>query len=326
MAVNGNLNFQRRNQGLLAETPNFSDVGQSAYVDYAAGDAEKLLSQPSPMRQAVKEADVAPAALAGPQTPEAMAEYEAAQTAALQRAEEAALRQRQSVKNPLNVVGNAISAVVGTPFRLLENAVGGGNNDLAAPFRPNAMAQDRYQATYAGIQAAKLKLAQDMDGLRANQTQAMTNVLTDQSKLRREAQDFLAIGADNATRAADPQATYANFMQRALEDPVFGPQIKKLGYDERPWTKDLARELATSKDIIERIDARGKVNNIVAPFQSTVLQTDDQGKLVNTFQQSVPPAVSPNPQPEPKLPPIPAGFQLEGGPTQPASGTFRAEQ
>jgi hypothetical protein len=208
------------------------------------------------MPAAVKQAEVQKTpALAGPQTPEAMAEYEAAQLAALQRAEEAALRQRQSVKNPLNVVGNAISAVVGTPFRLLENAIGGGNNDLAAPFRPNATAQDRYQSTLADISTAKLGLTQTMDSLRANQTQAMTNLLTDQSKLQTTASDRVANLFLNAAQTPNPQETAAAGMAVMMQDPIMRPVLESTGLNQRVWSPTAARELATSKDTIARIDA-----------------------------------------------------------------------
>jgi hypothetical protein len=318
------VNFQRRNIGVLADTPTFEDVGRSSYVDYAA--AARNAPPPAVMREAVTEADAAPAALAGPQTPEAMAQYEEAQRAYLARAEEAALRQRQSVKNPLNVVGNAISAVVGTPFRLLENAIGGGNNDLAAPFRPNATAQDRYKQTLADISTARLGLAQKLDGMRASQTQAMTAALTDQSKLRFEAQDILANAAMNASRSANPADSYARSLNRTLQDPRLRPVIEQLGLAEQPWTPDLARELATDDKTITRIDARGKLSNVVVPYQGTVLQTDDQGKVVNTFQQGVPPPVSPNPQTPPttELPTFTEDdWNNAGGTSGNAGGTFR---
>jgi hypothetical protein len=316
------VNFQRRNIGVLADTPTFEDVGRSSYVDYAA--EGRTAPPPAVMREAVKEADAAPAALAGPQTPEAMAQYEAAQREYLARAEEAALRQRQSVKNPLNVVGNAISAVVGTPFRLLENAVGGGNNDLAAPFRPNATAQDRYKQTLADINTAKLGLAQKMDGMRASQTQAMTAALTDQSKLRFEAQDILANAALNASRSANPADSYARSLNRTLQDERLRPVIEQMGLAEQAWTPDLARELATDDKTITRIDARGKLSNVVVPYQGTVLQTDETGNVVNTFQQGAPPPVSPNPPPKTDLPTFTAeDWDKAGGTSGNAGGTFR---
>lgn len=325
------VNFQRRNIGVLADTPTFEDVGRSSYVDYAAAAARAPTS--SVMPAAVKAAEVQKTpALAGPQTPEAMAEYEAAQMAALQRAEEAALRQRQSVKNPLNVVGNAISAVVGTPFRLLENAIGGGNNDLAAPFRPNATAQDRYQSKLADISTAKLGLTQTMDSLRANQTQAMTNMLADRSKTMGETYDLFANLAANAKGAADPVATYALGAANLMQDPVYGPLAKSIGLDQMAYTPDLARTLARGKDVITRLDDTGGVKFGSISENGTGVLYNSDGTIKQMIQYGgtgpagAPPPVSPNPTPEAKLPPIPDGFQLEGGPTQPASGTFRSEQ
>jgi hypothetical protein len=323
------VNFQRRNIGVLADIPTFEDVGRSSYVDYAAAAARAPTS--SVMPTAVKAADVQKTpALAGPQTPEAMAEYEAAQLAALKQAEEAALRQRNSVKNPLNVVGNAISAVVGTPFRLLENAIGGGNNDLAAPFRPNATAQDRYQSTYAAIQAAKLKLSQDMDGLRANQTQAMTNLLTDQSKRMGETYDLFANLAANAKGAADPAATYAQGAANLMQDPVYGTMAKSIGLDRMAYTPDLARTLARGKDVITRLDDTGGVKFGSISENGTGVLYNSDGTIKQMIQYGdpiptgAPPPVSPIPTPAAPLPTFSEDdWNNAGGTSGNAGGTFR---
>lgn len=296
------VNFQRRNIGVLADTPTFEDVGRSAYTDYAAEFRRTPASVVMPA--AVKAADIEKTpALAGPQTPEAMAEYEAAQTAALKQAEEAALRQLNSVKNPLNVVGNAISAVVGTPFRLLENAIGGGNNDLAAPFRPNQTAQDRYKSTLADISTGRLTLAQTMDGLRANQTQAMTNVLTKQSEQLGDLNNDLATMARNArllqAQGKDPFMAFERMKDRMMADPVRGPLMQKYGYDEMPWYEGLDAELARGKDAVERLDKTGKITNNVLPYNSTMTQTDEFGNVVAVIQQDgsiSKPEVSSSPQ------------------------------
>jgi hypothetical protein len=260
------VNFQRRNIGVLADTPSFEDVGRSSYVDYAAAAARAPTSTVMPA--AVKQADVQKTpALAGPQTPEAMAEYEAAQLAALKQAEEAALRQRNSVKNPLNVIGNAISAVVGTPFRLLDNAIGGGNNDLAAPFRPNQTAQDRYQSKLADISTAKLGLMQTMDGMRANQTQAITNMLTDRSKLLGDMYDRLANLAANANDATDKVGTYTAGLADLMQDPIYGPVAKSVGIDNIAYSPDLARRFAKGKDVTGRLDTQAEALR-VSPMNS----------------------------------------------------------
>jgi|688.fasta_scaffold11618_9 hypothetical protein len=326
------VNFQRRNIGVLADTPTFEDVGRSSYVDYAA---EATRARPSSvMPAAVKQAEVEKTpALAGPLTPEAMAQYEAAQLAALKQAEEAALRQRNSVKNPLNVVGNAISAVVGTPFRLLENAIGGGNNDLAAPFRPNQTAQDRYQSTLADISTAKLGLTQTMDGLRANQTQAITNALTNKGERVQGIQNQLAIAARNAAilkaQGKDPQMAFERSKNFLMANPVAASVMQELGYDEMPWYDGLAAELSQSKDAVTRLDDSSKVKTTVLPYQSTAALTDEFGTLIGVMQQDgsiSKPEVSSSPQTPPatELP----TFTLDdwnnaGGTSGNAGGTFR---
>jgi hypothetical protein len=323
------VNFQRRNVGVLADTPTFEDVGRSSYVDYAAAAARAPTA--SVMPAAVKSAEVQKTpALAGPQTPEAMAEYEAAQLAALQQAEEAALRQRQSVKNPLNVVGNAISAVVGTPFRLLENAIGGGNNDLAAPFRPNQTAQDRYQSKLADISTAKLGLMQTMDGMRANQTQAMTNLLTDRSKVLGEAYDLAANLAQNAKGAADPNGTYTQGLANLLQDPVYGPVLKSVGVDKMAYTPDLARTLARGKDITTRLDEMGKpfFQSITENGTGVVYNPDGSIKQIIQYGEPIPtgapPPVSLNPTPPTELPSFTEDdWNNAGGTSGNAGGTFR---
>lgn len=299
MAVNV-VNFQRRNMGVLADTPNFQDEGQSAYVDFTTSEG----GAPRVMREAVAEADAAPAApTGGAQTPEAMAEYEAAQRAYLARAEEAALRQRQSVKNPLNVVGNAISAVVGTPFRLLENAVGGGNNDLAAPFRPNQTAQDRLQAKLADISTAKLGLAQKMDAYQTGLAKALDDKLTNKGERVQEVQSQLTVAAHNAkilkAQGKDPMMAFERSKNFLMANPVSRAVMQELGYDEMPWYDGLAAELAQGKDAVTRLDDSSKVSNNVLPYLSTMAQTDAYGKLVGVIQQDgsvSKPEVSSNPQ------------------------------
>ena len=324
------VNFQRRNIGVLADIPTFEDVGRSAYTDYAAEFRRTPASVVMPA--AVKAAEVQKTpALAGPQTPEAMAQYEAAQLAALKQAEEAALRQRNSVKNPLNVVGNAISAVVGTPFRLLENAIGGGNNDLAAPFRPNQTAQDRYKSKLAEISTAKLGLTQMMDGLRANQAQAMTNALTKQSEQLSDLNDDLATMARNArllqAQGKDPFMAFERMKDRMMADPVRGPLMQKFGYDEMPWYEGLDAELARGKDAVERLDKTSKVSNVVIPQNGTVLQTDEFGNRVGIILQDgslAAPVVSPNPTTPTELPTFTEDdWNNAGGTSGNAGGTFR---
>ena len=158
------VNFQRRNIGVLADTPTFEDVGRSSYVDYAA--AAQQPARPAVMREAVAEADASPA----PINPD---DYEARARAALAQMEEAALRQKKAAGNPLNVAGSILGGVVGLPFSLLENAIGGGNNDLTAPFRPKQNAETRYQNTLASIGERRAEFEKDLSSARSSNAAAL---------------------------------------------------------------------------------------------------------------------------------------------------------
>lgn len=263
--MSDSVNFQRRNQGRLADLPDFADQGQSAYVDYAAGTGE---GSPSVMREAVAEADAAPvdaapvAPVAGAQTPEAMAQYEAAQRAFLDRAKIAAERQAKNAGNPLNVVGG----VLGTPIKLLGNILGG-QNDLTSAFTPKQNAQDRLAQKLADISTAKLGLAQKMDGYQSSLTTAMTNALTDRSKVQGEMYDRLANLAANANDATDKVGTYTAGLADLMQDPIYGPVAKSVGIDKIAYSPDLARRFANSKDVTGRLDAQAEASR-VSPMNS----------------------------------------------------------
>lgn len=160
------VNFQRRNIGVLADTPDFQDVGQSAYVDYGAA-AQNV---PSMMREEVAAADAAPAAI----NPD---DYETRARAALAQMEEAALRQKKAAGNPLNVASSIIGGVVGLPLSFLENAIGGGNNDLTAPFRPKQNAEMRYQASLAAIGERRAEFERDLAGVRSSSATALKTAM-----------------------------------------------------------------------------------------------------------------------------------------------------
>ena len=325
--MSDSVNFQRRNQGRLADLPDFADQGQSAYVDYAAGDGE---GSPSVMREAVAEADAAPVDAApvapptGAQTPEAMAQYEAAQRAFLDRAKIAAERQAKAAGNPLNVVGG----VLGTPIKLLGNILGG-QNDLTSAFTPKQNAQDRLAQKLADISTAKLGLAQKMDGYQSSLTAAMTNALTDRGKLVDETHERLSILALNVENDPNPQMAFERGKNRLMANPLYAPVMQELGYDEQPWYKGLAAELAQGKDVQGRIDTRNKITTTTLPYQSTAIQTDQSGNIVNVVQQdgsTSAPVVSPQG-------PVAAPTQLPsfteddwnnaGGTSGNAGGTFR---
>ena len=157
------VNFQRRNIGVLADTPTFEDVGRSSYVDYAAAAPQNA---PAVMREEVAAADAAPAAI----NPD---DYEARARAALAQMEEAALRQKKAAGNPLNVASSIIGGVVGLPFSFLENAIGGGNNDLTAPFRPKQNAETRYQNSLAAIGERRAEFEKDLSGVRSSNATAL---------------------------------------------------------------------------------------------------------------------------------------------------------
>lgn len=161
------VNFQRRNIGVLADTPTFEDVGRSSYVDYAAEAAQQA---PAVMREEVAAADAAPA----PINPD---DYEARARAALTQMENAALQQKKAAGNPLNVASSIIGGVVGLPFSFLENAIGGGNNDLTAPFRPKQTADARYQASLAAIGEKRAEFERDLAGVRSSNATAMKTAM-----------------------------------------------------------------------------------------------------------------------------------------------------
>lgn len=161
------VNFQRRNIGVLADTPDFQDVGQSAYVDYGAAAQN---APPAVMREEVAAADAAPAAI----NPD---DYETRARAALAQMEEAALRQKKAAGNPLNVASSIIGGVVGLPLSFLENAIGGGNNDLTAPFRPKQNAETRYQASLAAIGERRAEFERDLAGVRSSSATALKTAM-----------------------------------------------------------------------------------------------------------------------------------------------------
>lgn len=160
------VNFQRRNIGVLADIPTFEDVGRSSYVDYAAEGARQA---PAAMRQEVAAADAADAAPA-PINPD---DYEARARAALAQMEKVALQQKKAAGNPLNVAGSILGGVVGLPFSLLENAIGGGNNDLTAPFRPKQNAETRYQNSLAAIGERRAEFEKDLASVRSSNAAAL---------------------------------------------------------------------------------------------------------------------------------------------------------
>lgn len=317
------VNFQRRNVGVLADIPTFADVGQSAYVDYGS----QPVAPSSVIREETAAPETAPAAPTGPLTPEAAAEYERLQREYLARAEVAAERQRKAAGNPLNVIGSVLSGVIGTPFSLLENAVGGGQNDLTAPFTPKQNAQDRYTAAMANIGAQKLALAQKMDGMRSSQAQALQAALADKSKILGEGYERVANLAMNAGGAADPTAAFSEGMAYLMQDPVYGPALKSVGLDKVSYSPDLARKLAYGKDIQTRLDDMNDVSFGSITENGTGVIYNKRGDVVRMIQYGdagpagAPPPVSPQ-APAAELPPLPPGFELEGGPTQSASGGF----
>lgn len=176
MAVNV-VNFQRRNQGRLAETPNFQDDGQGAYVDFVEGEGE---ASPSAMREAVAEADAAPRGAAPADAAPAAInpdDYETRARAALAQMENAALQQKKAAGNPLNVASSIIGGVVGLPFSFLENALGGGQNDLTAPFRPKQNAETRYQNSLASIGERRAEFERDLAGVRSSSATALKTAM-----------------------------------------------------------------------------------------------------------------------------------------------------
>lgn len=284
MAVNGNLNFQRRNVGVLADTPDFQDVGQSAYVDYAAAQGS---ASPSAMSVAVAEAEASPeeqapvAPTGASQTPQAMVDYEAAQRAFIERSAIAAERKAKAAGNPLNMIGS----VLGTPVKLLANILGG-QNDLTSPFTPKQNYQDRMAEVKAVTSAQLLTLAQKTDGYTTSTAKAIADATTNKGELIDDLYSRLSNAALNAKRMGpNASSAFERSKSAIMANPVFSPLMQDLGLDELPWNEGLAAELAFGKDVQARLDESRKVTNNVTPYGSTITQTDADGKLIGVIQQ-----------------------------------------
>lgn len=303
--------FQRRNATpILMDIPTFDDVGRSAYVDYTQSPVAMAMTSAADAPDEELPPETAPLAPNGPvPVPPAAVSPEAYQQRAqadIQRMEALAERQRRSANNPLNVVGSILGGVVGMPFSFLENAIGGGQNDLTAPFRPHQNAQERYQAALAAIGQRRNEVETTMAGLRAGQAQAINTALTSQSERMGDVRSRAAILARNAAMSSNPQAVYAAGMSDMLADPVLGPTARQMGLAGLPWSQDLAYRLSTSEDTVNRLDEAAKpvvmnvtengVGVLVDPRTGQPILTVGQG-LTSQPVYVPPPAVAPQAAP-----------------------------
>ena len=315
--------FQRRNAApILLDIPTFDEVGRSAYVDLTQSPIATEMAADEP-DQEVLPVETAPAAAApaaspgGPVpvppttiSPEA---YQERAMADIRRMEALAERQRQSARNPLNVAGSILGGVVGLPFALLENAIGGGQNDLSAPFRPNQNAQERYQAALSAIGQRRAEVETTIAGMRASQAQAINTALTSQADRMSDARERAAILARNAGMSSDPQGVYAAGIQDMLADPVLGPTARQMGLAGIPWSQDLAYRLSTSEDTVNRIDASRRLVPVTVTSGGVAAMIDPvTGQPVTVINQGevTQPMFTPPPQPQPAEQPI---SDAEGG-------------
>lgn len=311
--------FQRRNAApILLDIPTFDEVGQSAYVDYTQSPVAMAMAADEPDEELLpaESAPAAPAPAAAPNgpvpVPPAIISPEAYQERAMadiRRMEALAERQRQSARNPLNVAGSILGGVVGLPFALLENAIGGGQNDLTAPFRPNQNAQERYQAALSAIGQRRAEVETTIAGMRASQAQAINTALTSQADRMSDARERAAILARNAGMSSDPQGVYAAGIQDMLADPVLGPTARQMGLAGIPWSQDLAYRLSTSDDTVNRLDASRRLvpvtvnpNGVAVMFDPVTglpVTVVNQGEVTQAmFTPPQPPAGNTGPQPD----------------------------
>ena len=267
------VNFQRRNIGVLADTPTFEDVGQSAYVDYGAAPQ----NAPAVMRDEVAAADAAPAAI----NPD---DYETRARAALAQMEEAALRQKKAAGNPLNVASSIIGGVVGLPFSFLENAIGGGNNDLTAPFRPKQNAETRYQNSLAAIGERRAEFEKDLSGVRSSNATALKAAM---GMDREEKQAGL-----NQLGQLTSSMLYMDDAARADRLPVLATLAKRFP-DVAPYVQDIVDNgfnpavLATYGSLSTDEGARQRSNEYL--YGSKTVATGDGTALVMSGRPGVAP-------------------------------------
>ena len=279
-----------------AATPAF-DVLQYAQDQNAAADAGAGMpvgDQPIDPRTLpqIKQGDTL-AALA--QNDPALAGYDQSLADFQQRYKAAADQIEQSRANagkPLNRVLSGVQGVLGLPFRLLENVVGGENNDLTAAFKPQRTANTIAQARLATLDNARAEFVKDISAARTQRIGLLGKLLEDQGKKAKDAYGIAANAATLALQADDPQRFFAETMQRSAST---NPLIGELGLDKLSWRQDLPRTLAAltgDKETLDRLDkATGYETINVADGGTAVRVSRDPSKpamAVTTTGQDVP--------------------------------------
>lgn len=171
-------------------------------------------------------------------------DYETRFRSALNGLEQEALRQRKAAGNPLNVAGSIVGGILGMPFRLVENVLGGGNNDLSAPFHPKQNAESNYQATLAAIGDKRVQFERDLAALRSSRATELKTALTSQTEQDKEFRKRIGWLALNSTYGSDPAAQsqmfYSAMQSLAKENPG---AITRGGYDQMQYSPQLVARL-----------------------------------------------------------------------------------
>lgn len=259
------------------DLPSFGGDGTEAYVDYtrapmamamadnASGELPPVGTAPAGVPDAYQsvQGEVLPPAAITP-------EYAAAAREALAAEQKAAERQKQLANNPLHRGLGILGGIIGAPLNFVGAALGGGDmTEVTAPFRPGQTAQQRYDAVMGDIATRRLNLEKVIAATNYTNTQIAGKLTEDRAKLIGDVHSNLANLAMNASAAAqadpsvDPKLLYLEGLLGQMDNPVYGPIIKELGLNARPWTPNLARELATSKDDVTRLDAMGKPKEVL---------------------------------------------------------------
>lgn len=298
--------FQRRNTGVLADLPEFEQGGAPL----------PAVSIMPPMAEAMTEQELLPAAAAGaaPMTDSQRAEAAAAELIA------AAEKQRQQAGSPLNRVLSAVGGVIGAPLTFLDAALTGGDmRQVTAPFRPQQTANEQFQQRVLGIQDSLAKIRENAAQTQASLASAMNSGLKSRTDIADGFNASLSNLAVNASRAesmgGDPQQVWANGLAYLSRNPVYGGMVREMGYDQTPWSRTLAAELATSEKGAARIDKamEPRVVNLAPGGTGVVFSDQYSTEPSGYFQQGTGymPMGGPAPAGNGGTPPLPPGFVLE---------------
>lgn len=200
------VQFQRRNQGVLAELPDYSQVGQSAYIDYGATPVgQETMAGPL-------QGEVLP--------PEGSTDVSRAEQAAAQLIA-AAEAQRSRAGQPLNRILSGIGGVIGAPFNFLGAALGGGDmQTVTAPFRPQQTADQRFQQTLLGIQDT-------MAGIRAESARTQASLASAANSAADTEREARQASGNELAQVAYGLAVYTPEERMALAESAFSPLVRE---------------------------------------------------------------------------------------------------